>query len=135
MTFTPKEGMYCRTRAGAKVGPMQKIDEGMWQWAGREGGNARLTKYRAGGEWAAQPCKMHMYDLVAEWVDEPEASPVRTVTKQEIVPGFYAGFAVGAADEGRVHLVQGDKEMLNAAQLRAAARVFVSLAEALEQDQ
>lgn len=63
------------------------------------------------------------------------ALPVRTRTITEIVPGKYAGFHVGANDAGRVHVVQGTDEMYTAAELRAAARVFVSLAEALEENE
>lgn len=80
--------------------------------------------------------------------DEP-ALPVRTRTVVEIVPGTYGRVNVREAlyksdrDNGDVSVLFSDRDgrlnthelrtLLNASELRAAARVFVSLAEALEE--
>lgn len=126
-----EEGKYYRTRgAGAKVGPM----------------------YRSGGGWTAPNSGLrywsdgrvdlqfdHSFDLVAEWVDG-YASPVRTVTRKEIVLGEYGRvrvFNVFAGKKVGVRLIplenSGNIADLDANELRHAAAIFTQLADALEE--
>lgn len=67
-------------------------------------------------------------------VEEAPKYPVvtKTVTVKEIVPGSYAGFVVGNVYGKRVPICQGDNQMLNAKELREAAKLFNELAEVLE---
>lgn len=69
----------------------------------------------------------------SQWELATPVSPVRTITRKEIVPGPYSGFHVGANDQGRVHVVQGSKEMYSPSELRAAAATFIELADALDE--
>lgn len=78
----------------------------------------------------------------AEFLEPDVDLPVRTRTVTEIVPGEYGPVSVrryerDADDHVRVSLFNQDEmyRALDAAELRAAARVFVSLAEALEENQ
>lgn len=65
------------------------------------------------------------------------ALPVRTRTVTEIVPGTYGRILINDPGDGlafiRMHM-DDNGHNYTAAELRAAARVFVSLAEALEWD-
>lgn len=113
-------GKYYRTRDGRKVGPMQKFNS-----------------YRNRHPWESHGCLwtddgvayLGMYpdqNIRAEWIDEP-ASPVRTVTRKEIVPGTY----------GKVRVTGGMyihvNSMSTATELRAAIATLTQIAEALEQ--
>lgn len=61
-----------------------------------------------------------------------QEGPVRTVTRREIVPGVYGRVKVHAnAYALNIH-TQKDGECWSAADLRAAAAVFIELADALE---
>lgn len=62
--------------------------------------------------------------------ESPIASPVRTVTRREIVPGAYGQVSVISADRGRVEIFIDATS--TADQLREAAHLFNQLAEALE---
>jgi hypothetical protein len=146
MTLQLKEGMICVTRDGKKTSPIRGRDgsaDGYW-FVGRIEGAPSDDVWRRNGTFhcAEESCAKH--DLVAEWVDEP-VLPVRTRTRTvtEIVPGTYGRVYVweSNATVARVLLTRGNGMViaddaihdLTAAELRAAARVFVSLAEALEE--
>ena len=79
------------------------------------------------------------YSHGPEYLELVTGLPVRTVTRTEIVPGHYGRVVVGPHLAGRSRIdvsmtnPPGDPESLDAAELRAAARVFISLAEALEE--
>lgn len=121
-------GKFYRTRDGQKVGPMIYFgikgrfivtvgDGAAWEGDGR---GLVDGKY----DWSR--------DLIAEWIDEP-ASPVRTRTVSEIVPGDYGIVHVGGNDGKEVSVdLNGRPTCYSAAELRAAAAVFVQLADALE---
>lgn len=79
-------GKYYRTRDGRTVGPMRarKIFGGSF-WSDVGGA------YYADGSHVASP----QNDIIAEWTDDPQQdSPVRTVTRKEIVPGVYGNVVV-----------------------------------------
>lgn len=127
-------GKFYRTRDGQKVGPAKYQDDASGQkrnWlvsgcAYRSDG----TPYDTGGyNWPL--------DLVALWADEP-ASPVRTVTRREIVPGMYAGDLVeidrnAVVSEDGVSLWLPRNHRWIATDLRAAAAIFTQLADALDE--
>lgn len=118
-------GKYYRTRYGRKVGPMVKHING-FTWNGglwnRDG-----TPYYPDMEAKDSPT------IIAEWIDAPSdqepASPVRTVTRKEIVPGTY----------GKVRVTGGMyihvNSMSTATELRAAITTLTQIAEALEESE
>jgi len=70
----------------------------------------------------------------------PTPSPVRTKTVKEIVPGEYGPVSLrrydrDGADHIRVSLFYSDEmyRALDASELREAARIFIELADALEE--
>lgn len=63
-------------------------------------------------------------------LEHAHASPIRTVTRREIVPGAYGQVSVFEADRGRVEIFIDATS--TADQLREAAHLFNQLAEALE---
>lgn len=141
MTFTPKEGMYCRRRDGIKVGPIRSTrqEDGFdseWRWTTDELAETTSGAWRGDGSYDHIAAKAETpFDLVAEWVDEPpKALPVRTVTRTEIVPGQYGSVVIISSGDGFVDL-ELDWHRHAAPELRAAARVFTSLAEALEESE
>lgn len=94
-------------------------------------------------EWPIEACGYVLSDE-SHWelVLPDQALPVHTVTRQEIIPGNYGRVEVRIA--GRDGVIDSHTNWVNlrvecsadwnASELRAAARVFVSLAEALEQE-
>lgn len=140
-----KAGKYYRTRDGRKVGPMVlagKAGEIIWGVPSRP---SWLDSWKSNGAWrSGASCRS---DLIAEWVDEPAApSPVRTVTRKEIVPGTYGRVRIFASKfPDRQHVAlslalsndrfpAGNGEVLDIAELRAAAKVFTDIADALVQE-
>ena len=139
-------GKFYRTRDGRKVGPIlygQPHDPEV------DGDQPPPWPFRSGDHWYkidgfSCPGSLSDHtdkdDLIAEWTDEP-AGPVRTRTVTEIVPGVYGRIEVYAYRDGTAGIrprledggVAGESfAALNAAELRAAAAVFVQLADALE---
>lgn len=128
-----EEGKSYRTYGGQKA-----IIEGRVSWPiggfrGHLDGDSRRVRV-----WASDGRHDLGYkdlDLVSEWTDEP-TGPVRTVTRKEIVPGYFGRVKVaGAHPNGtavRVRLSQGAIAEMTAPELRAAAATFIALAEALE---
>lgn len=79
-------GNYYKTRSGEKVGPCEStqsrivpFDCGSY-WYYQEDGTAGSGILDSQREW----------DIVSEWVD----TPVKTVSKREIVPGVYGNLSV-----------------------------------------
>lgn len=66
------------------------------------------------------------YDIKDTWEIEP-TSPIRTVTRREIVPGIYG--IVGIADNGDIRLVTSR----NPTELREAAALFNEIADVLDE--
>lgn len=121
-TVKPEVGGTYITADGEKVGPMEAPAPNMWaenvhvvfgRRAWYAGGN-----YHRGGS--------HRSDIVA--VAQP--SPVRTVTRQEIIPGTYDGVCVRPLP-GRNVDVSLEGYVYNADALERAAAVLTALAGAL----
>lgn len=78
-------------------------------------------------------------DIIAEWTDEPATpeppSPVRTVTRKEIVPGTYGFITVHSAAGRGVFLGFPDDTVASPVQLRAAIATLTQIAEALEESE
>lgn len=126
-------GKYYKARDGRKVGPMERNVESAIELPWLERGNDQCAWHGDGKRYVGS--KAPEWDLVAEWTDEP-TSPVRTVTRREIVPGTYGLVVVsGGPDQGGgpfVRVVLG-REAFDASELRAAAKVFTDLADALDE--
>lgn len=123
------EGRFYKTRDGQKVGPLRRGEndnDAYWvSPRGQLGGGYGCAWYEDGVFWRVNESPN---DLVAEWVD----SPVRTVTRKEIVPGVYGIVEVGDADRNEV-AVSLDAGWHKADELRAAATVLNELADALSE--
>lgn len=135
MTLQLVKGRSYKARNGEKFGPITENtfpQEKEWKWTAE--GAKTGTSWRENGTYGYGE---DPFDLIEEWADTAqESGPVRTetVTRMVIVPGTYGNLVVGVDDDptGFVRVGLG-RELMNASELRAAARVFVSLAEALEQ--
>lgn len=115
-----EQGKYYRTRNGRKVGPMARHEYG---WTADDG----FRIYDADGKRVLGFGTPEPTDLVAEWADE---GPVRTVTRQEIIPGTYDGVKVGERIENFVS-VEFHVLLADADQIERAAAVLTALAGAL----
>jgi len=119
-------GEYYKTRDGRKVGPMH-YSPGMGFSGGVEG-------EIGGRSWSSTGVHCMGFahlELIAPWPDEP-ASPVVTETVKRIKPGTYGIVEVDGA-AGRFADVQVRSAMYRASELRAAAKVFTDLADALDE--
>lgn len=122
-------GKYYRRRDGKKVGPMVRNTGGDWvdthPFACPNG-----YTYKVDGGYLADDSE-GSWDIIAEWADEPASpehvSPVRTVTRKEIVPGNYGKVRVTAGMYVHVN------SMSTAAELRAAIATLTEIADALEE--
>src|SRR5690606_1883497 len=86
-------GKYYKTRDGRKVGPYCKArPSNVWI---TEDGNILNSRYSNG---KLQLNCENDADLIAEWQDET-TSPIRTVTRREIVPGVYGKVFINDYDE------------------------------------
>lgn len=126
-------GRFYKTREGRKVGPMCRGDGGPWHWFTREPIDGW---FEGGADTGFGPSPK---DIVAEWVDEP-TSPVRTVTRKEIVPGIFG--IVNVYPGSRKAIIRVSRPLVDtyddaidatSAELRAAAKVFTDLADALDE--
>lgn len=134
-----EEGKSYRTASGDKwtnARPYDRYNDPKgWAAAGAHwvlnDSEGRVYPFRDNGIFAV-PNPSDKNDLIAEWTDEP-AGPVRTRTVTEIVPGGYNGVQVDTYDDTRVRIGM-QHTIMDAAYLRAAAAVFVQLADALESD-
>lgn len=116
-------GKFYRTRDGQKIGPF-RVAEGI-----------TLAYTGTGDSWHLdgryyRSCESP-FDIIAEWTDEP-TSPVRTVTRKEIEPGTYGYVEIGGATSRHAD-VAVRSAMYSASELRAAAKVFTDLADALDE--
>jgi len=76
-----------------------------------------------------------MPNSALELVKSPSASPIRTITRREIVPGVYGIAKVdGMGGTNRRVGISIDYGYTNADQLREAAHLFNQLAEVLEEN-
>lgn len=137
-------GKYYRTRDGKKVGPINRRDDRP-KWGGFIKGDAdgAVDGYRYWADDGAHYYNISEYDIISEWHDEP-TSPVRTVTRKEIVPGTYGRVSVlgPAPGGGAIELAlvephgtlapKSGATSLNPAELRAAIAIFTQLADALD---
>jgi len=122
-------GKYYKTRDGRKVGPTRA--SGPYFYVGE------MTYYYDG-----RRCRSHETadDIISEWQDETP-SPIRTVTRREIVPGVYGRIKITGTYQGnRVTMDWDRNDIITAAvpivgmsaeELREAAHLFNQLAEAL----
>jgi hypothetical protein len=98
--------------------PVSSAHDVVWfKWPGR----GRTKVHSKAGSWELVP-------------DEP-ALPVRTRTVTEIAPGTYGSILISEPGDYAVFIrmhIEDHGKFYDAAQLRAAARIFTSLAEALE---
>lgn len=113
-----------------KKGDVVEVVESKDYWSIKVGEKYTLTDDQSGemvyiGAPAYQPYKAKRFKLVS-------GSPVRTVTRQEIIPGTYDGVRVGPPGEGAktvpVDMVWG---YYTADSLTRAAAVLTALAGAL----
>lgn len=137
-----EEGKFYRTRDGRKVGPMEVGGlVGEWDFEADVDGQRTIDgtycAWRADGSFDPLDRKTpHRLDLISEWSD----GPVRTITRQEIVPGTYDGVEVGSEVTGhpqrevmvRIAIDHGPMVCMNADQLERAAAVLTALADALK---
>lgn len=143
-----EEGKFYRSRDGRKVGPMEAYS-GDHPWFGTiddDASGAGCWFRGEGGSFSGYGSTPHRLDLVAEWhedsLDRVEAeikaeisSPVRTVTRKEIVPGEYGHITI--SDDNRM-MLDGVSIWLprnrrwKAEELRAAAATLTEIAEALD---
>lgn len=148
-------GRFYKTRDGRKVGPMSRptvISDHPWRGEVKYAdGHTNTLWYR--GESGSFGSRDDANDIVAEWprdsLEQVEAEmdaeiaaekrgPVRTVTRKEIVQGYYGPVEVSAVIGDRVgirishlHGPGGPEVPMNAAELRAAAATLTEIADAL----
>lgn len=91
---------------------------------GYRGKVARITD---GCIWDDDGCG-HSYDNVRK-IDPPNPSPVRTVTRKEIVPGTYGIVNVAVAPGYAATWIEN--RFYSPAELRAAASTLIEIADAL----
>lgn len=117
-------GKYYKTRDGRKVGPavFRNSLHNIWAWyVGDEA--LRRNDGTVGGNGAFSDS----FDLISEWQDEP--SPIRTVTRREIVAGVYGRVVIG--ENGSILLPQ---RIYTAEELREAAHILNQIAEVLQEN-
>lgn len=93
----------------------------------------RSCEGRWAGEvaWGANPSNGYRWKESELELVQPTASPIRTITRREIVPGMYGGVWVGNINaRGEVDLKFSGTR--NAFGLREAAHLFNQIAEVLE---
>ena len=119
-------GKYYKTRDGRKVGPMKSWSLGVWHFNSQDSPQSE-------GLWlddgtAKYPGAEDSPDLISEWKDE-SPSPIRTVTRREIVPGNYGVVAITKSN--KVMIPAGD---YTAEELREAANLLNQIAEVLQEN-
>ena len=117
------------TRDGRVVGPMVKSDGRRWPsgfYIAHLHGDENAW-WSDGGYGALQE---RPEDLISEWTNEPK-SPVRTVTRMEIVSGVYGAITVGDTNDGKVFAAMATVYH-DANSLRSAAMILSQIAEALD---
>lgn len=138
MAINIEAGKFYKTRDGRKVGPM--VDAGGDDWPFYSDGTDGAPCWKRSGEISHKNVCMPL-DLISEWPAETP-SPVRSVTRTEIVPGVYGRLRVidDAPDKrngvGVTFVMRGTETVcssaaLTASELRAASLVLGQLADAL----
>lgn len=131
-----EKGKYYRTRDGRKVGPMVMNFVSKTHPFSCQNGYI----YKVDGGYLIENHE-HVFDIIAEWGDEP-ASPVRTVTRKEIVPGVYGHIWIESHDvEAGVVLFglcnNALKKLpavgMSLPELRAAIATLTEIADAMEE--
>lgn len=127
-------GKYYKRRDGRKVGPMVRNIDGEFRDTHPFKSPSGLT-YKVDGGYLEENYEDHL-DIIAEWIDEP-ASPVRTVTRKEIVPGMYGGVVVERLCNGDLcislnGICPGSKSKM-VVELRAAIATLTEIADAMEE--
>lgn len=124
-------GKYYKTRDGSKVGPIDHygrttcgydaMRSGSYIWETETGKNYPNT-YGVSD--------IPQMDIIAEWGDE-HASPVRTVTRKEIVPGVYGKVGIGSYQVDAVEVsIDG---FLTTSELRSAIATLTEIADAMDE--
>lgn len=127
-------GKYYKTRDGRKVGPIERNEaRGLNEpWPFKFGddffgldGKSCTKSDEFGSSFGNN--MIYSRDIVSQWQDEP-TSPIRTVTRREIVPGKYG--IVTIKECGFIHI----NTMGTPDNLREAAHLLNQIAEALEEN-
>lgn len=119
-------GKYYKTRDGRKVGPMRELNrhETDYPWTDKDGDMPDQRYNDKGYEiGTGSDC-----DLISEWKDETP-SPIRTVTRREIVAGNYGIVAITKSN--KVMIAAG---YYTAEELREAAHILNQVAEVLQEN-
>lgn len=142
MSIMIEGGKSYRAADGRKIGDLEWHAQHSCFYGDDEteapGGGFRRA-YRPNGRHGSDIIpRIPSLDLVAEWTDEP-TGPVITETVKRIVPGYYGPVEVSAVIGDRVgvrisnlHGPGGPEIPMNASELRAAARCFAEMADALD---
>ena len=118
-------GKYYKRRDGRKVGPMVSNTSEQYENTHPFMCPSGYT-YKVDGGYYLIADSEGPLDIIAEWTDEP-ASPVRTVTRKEIVPGTYGKVRVTGGMYVHVN------SMSTAADIRAAIATLTEIADAMEE--
>ncbi len=123
-------GKYYKTRDGRKVGPMRELDRNDtdWPWTDQDG-DMPYQRYNDKGNGIG----LRMEDcrhIISEWQDETP-SPIRTVTRREIVPGNYGCVEIDVHAYGMSVVVDFSTVRHDAGELREAAHLLNQIAEVL----
>lgn len=123
-------GKYYKTRDGRKVGPTEVTDYNEAYpkakfWV--EGYGLVQENGKFGNDEDSPSL-----DLISEWQDEP--SPIRTVTRREIVAGVYGKVCVNEKGDGTGLDYIQMLPSLDAEELREAAHILNQIAEVLEEN-
>jgi len=138
-------GKFYRTRDGRKKGPILKGEQypkGPWMWKTIEGDDEDYYDVDGLSYKGMNLSKNGGHsDLISEWQDEEPTGPVRTEMRKIIVPGLYGRIHVIRtvdASEPMVRFIVDDKtgtpSTFSASDLRESAKLFETLAEALEEN-
>lgn len=122
-------GKYYKTRDGRKVGPVSGCYPFFYV------PEIHDYFYSNGRQWNTHES---VNDIISEWKDETP-SPIRTVTRREIVAGVYGPVDVRGVDEGgliQIFIKPTNLSLMSwysAEELREIAHTFNQIAEAMEE--
>lgn len=142
--FKLEAGKYYKTRDGRKVQVHVNRpgeDNVSYPWY-HDNGAGDISVFH-GLKYSGKSCVDESgSDIVSEWQD-PAESPIREVTKRELVAGVYGRFEVtGTYQNNRVTMNFAPSSVgtsvpivgINSEELREAAHLFTQLAEYLEEE-
>jgi hypothetical protein len=135
-------GKYYRTRDGQKVGPMLENEgNSFWPWTDspntNDGKGNAWSVFGQGCYCKPQAVECADLDIIAEWTE----SPVREVTRKEIVPGVYGRVKVFREENGEALLclvfrdgseVSTSAHWMNCAELTAAIDTLTQIRDAMQ---